>query len=116
MDLRDYQGTAVMNYADAEIPYTRIHEFKHLHPERSCYGTDRTIICREFPVPYRAGLERYYPINDAKNSALFKRYAADAGHVPHYVFGGRLGAYQYWDMDQAIANALEVFAHRLRRG
>jgi UDP-galactopyranose mutase len=110
VEVRDFQGTAVMNYADLDVDYTRIHEFKHYHPEREIpLNSKKTIICREFPAPYRKGNEAYYPINNERNNHLYAQYAAEAEQVPGLVLGGRLGAYRYWDMDKAIENALDVF-------
>jgi len=111
----DYQGTAVMNYADLDIPYTRIHEFKHLHPERHS-ASGKTVICREYSMAYDGKEDPYYPINDPKNTALFALYAEEAKKKPHWIIGGRLGAYRYWDMDQAILNALETFSAEILRG
>ncbi|MBQ6158668.1 MAG: UDP-galactopyranose mutase [Thermoguttaceae bacterium] len=105
----DWQGTAVMNYADREIPWTRIHEFKHYHPEREeVFLSQRTVICREYPVAWQPGNEPYYPINDTRNQKLHQRYANEIAQKPGWYLGGRLGAYQYWDMDQAILKALEL--------
>lgn len=107
----DHQGTAVMNYADQDVPYTRVHEFKHYHPERrEPFALGKTVICREYSKTYRDEKdEAYYPVNDEANNALYRRYVEEAGKDPRLVLGGRLGAYRYWDMDRAIANALETF-------
>ncbi|MCR5220346.1 MAG: UDP-galactopyranose mutase [bacterium] len=111
---KDYQGTTVMNYADLEMPYTRIHEFKHYHPERTVpFNLDETIICREYPATYHKGDEAYYPVNNERNNALYARYAEEAAKMPGLILGGRLGAYRYWDMDKAIADALHVFETRI---
>lgn len=102
----DFQGTTVMNYADADVDFTRIHEFKHYHPERrKPYELDQTVICREFPAEYQSGGEAYYPLNDMENQALYAKYAAEAKR-DGIELGGRLGAYRYWDMDRAIEDAL----------
>lgn len=107
-DERDYQGTAVMNYADADVPYTRIHEFKHFHPERRLpYESDKTVICREFPADWKPGDIPYYPVNTDASAALLAKYQADAAACPNVVFGGRLGEYRYYDMDKVIARALD---------
>lgn len=115
VDVADFQGTSVMNYTEAEVPYTRIHEFKHYHPERrfgSLTETEpaagKTIICREYPKPWQPGDEPYYPINNDQSAELLARYRAEAAKVPGLVIGGRLGNYRYFDMDQAMAAALEV--------
>ena len=116
MQTRDYQGTAVINYTDLQPEFTRIHEFKHLHPERTGpFTCDTTVICREYPDDYAVGKEAYYPVNDSANNDLYARYEAEAEKIPGLVLGGRLGSYRYWDMDKAIANALEVFDAKIRR-
>lgn len=110
LPVRDFQGTTVMNCADPEIPYTRIHEFKHYHPERETpFTVDKTVICREYPQTYQPGLEAYYPVNSERNQQLLAKYGELAAALPHVTFGGRLGRYRYWDMDQAIAAALKPF-------
>ena len=113
--VRDFQGTSVMNYADLEFPFTRIHEFKHFHPERQIpYNKEMTIICKEFSQDFEPGKEAYYPINDRKNMELYARYSIEAEQTPNLVLGGRLGSYKYWDMDKAIANALEYFDKKIK--
>ncbi len=111
----DYQGTPVMNYADADVPFTRIHEFRHFHPERD-YPKDKTVIMREFSRAAEAGDEPYYPINTAEDRAKLEAYrelakAETANHGVH--FGGRLGTYQYLDMHMAIASAMNLFDNEL---
>lgn len=114
VDVRDYQGTSVMNYADLDVPYTRIHEFKHYHPERTePYNLNKTVICREYPATYKRGGEAYYPVNDERNNALYAKYAEEAEKAG-IILGGRLGAYKYWDMDKAVANALETFEKKIK--
>ncbi len=109
-DLSDWQGTAVMNYADEEIPYTRIHEFKHYHPERKAvFESDKTVICREYSQTYTPGKEAYYPVNNAENNRKYEKYQAMAKAMPHVILAGRLANYRYWDMDQAINNSLCLF-------
>lgn len=113
--VRDVQGTAVMNYADLDVPWIRIHEFKHYHPERTIpFNMNKTVICREYPAAWSRGKEAYYPVNDERNTALYARYAQEAAQMPHLILGGRLGAYHYWDMDQAVADALHTFETRIR--
>ena len=113
-DVRDFQGTTVMNYADPDVPWTRIHEFKHYHPERTApFNGGKTVICREYPATWSRGEEAYYPVNDERNTALYARYAAEAAQTPCLILGGRLGAYRYWDMDKAVADALHVFETRI---
>lgn len=106
--VRDWQGCTVMNYADASVPYTRIHEFKHFHPEREAvHQSEQTIICREFPADWKLGDIPYYPVNTAASAELLAKYQADAAACPNVVFGGRLGEYRYYDMDKVIARALD---------
>ncbi len=103
----DYQGTSVINYAEETIPYTRIHEFKHYHPEWK--NSDETIICKEYPENYRIGENPYYPINNIENDKKYRNYLEIAKQrYPNYTFGGRLGCYKYWDMDKVILNAMSV--------
>ena len=105
----DYQGTSVMNYADEDVPYTRIHEFKHLHPERT-YTPDRTLIFREYSrFADKDGDEPFYPINTAADKAMYDGYRAMTERTPNVLFGGRLGTYRYLDMHQAIGAALKAF-------
>jgi UDP-galactopyranose mutase len=113
LDIGDYQGTPVMNYADTDVPWTRIHEFRHFHPERS-YPTDKTVIVREYSRHAEAGDEPYYPINTAVDRELHNRYRERAAAENNVLFGGRLGTYQYLDMHMAIASALTMFDNQLR--
>lgn len=109
-NIQDYQGTAVMNFADIRIPYTRIHEFKHYHCERTeIFNSQQTIICKEFPQEHHQGLEAYYPVADAKNQSLLEEYQKLSMKLPNIHFLGRLGTYQYLDMDKAIMSALSYF-------
>ncbi|SIS21199.1 UDP-galactopyranose mutase [Williamsia sterculiae] len=111
----DFQGTPVMNYNDADAPYTRIHEFRHFHPERE-YPTDKTVIMREFSRFAESGDEPYYPINTPDDRTKLNRYRELAKRETAeraVVFGGRLGTYQYLDMHMAIASALTMFENTL---
>jgi len=100
----NYQGNAVVNYTDAETPYTRIIEHKHF-----AFGTQpKTVISREYSAEWEAGAEPYYPINDEKNNRLFARYNLLAEKDKKVIFGGRLGDYRYYDMDQVIANVFDL--------
>ncbi len=110
--MNDYQGTAVMNYADLYIKHTRIHEFRHLHPERK-FETGQTLIMREFPRAAGPGDEPYYPINTSADKALFDQYRAAAERESRTIFGGRLGTYRYLDMHQAIGAALKAVEHEV---
>jgi len=104
--IADFQGTAVVNHVDEGVPYTRTHEFRHLHPERG-HG-DATVVYREFPGEAREGDEPYYPVLTAENKRILALYRLEADRTPRTIFGGRLGSYQYLDMDDAIAQALAV--------
>ena len=104
----DFQGTPVMNYADSDIPWTRIHEFRHFHPERD-YPQDKTVIVHEYSRAAGRGDEPYYPINTAVDRERLQRYRARADTEDDVVFGGRLGTYQYLDMHMAIAAALSLY-------
>ena len=98
----NYQGNAVVNYTEYEIPYTRIIEHKHFE-----YSTSpKTVITKEYPDTWVKGKETYYPINDEKNNALYEKYTSLAKENPNIIFGGRLGQYKYYDMDKVILEAL----------
>jgi UDP-galactopyranose mutase len=108
----DFQGTAVMNYADADVPFTRIHEFRHFHPERN-YPTDRTVIAREFSRFAERADEPYYPVSTSDDRATLERYRDLMRGEPGVHFGGRLGTYKYLDMHMAIASALGLVDNTL---
>jgi len=112
LELGDFQGTPVMNYADSDVPWTRIHEFRHFHPERD-YPEDRTVIVREYSRMAREDDEPYYPINTAADRTMLLRYRRRAEAEPDVYFGGRLGTYQYLDMHMAIASALSFVDNTL---
>lgn len=105
----DYQGAAIMNYADEDVPYTRILEFRHFNPERS-YQNERTLIAREYSRFAGRTDEPFYPIDSPRDKAILARYKARASGDPNVHFGGRLGTYKYLDMHQAVAAALKAFA------
>ena len=109
----DYQGTSVMNYADESVPYTRIHEFRHLHPERD-YPADASVIMREYSRFAATGDEPYYPINTPEDRARLLAYRDLARGETGVVFGGRLGSYRYLDMHMAIGSALSRWANVVR--
>jgi UDP-galactopyranose mutase len=109
----DFQGTSVMNYAGEDVPYTRIHEFRHFHPERD-YPSDKTVIMREYSRFAEEGDEPYYPINTAEDREKLLKYREMAKSEPHVLFGGRLGTYKYLDMHMAIGSALSMFDNKLR--
>lgn len=103
MDTPNYQGNAVVNYTEYEVPYTRIIEHKHFE-----FGTQpKTVITREYPAAWTGKEEPYYPINDERNNRLYEKYKALANQEDRVIFGGRLGMYRYYDMHQVIAEALE---------
>ena len=99
----DFQGTSVMNYADLDVPYTRIHEPKHLHPEKQ-HLANSTVIIREYSA--RGDDEPYYPVNSAADKEIYKEYVKDAATETNITFGGRLAEYKYYDMHQVIEKAL----------
>ena len=104
LDISNYQGNAVVNYTERNIPYTRIIEHKHFEFGKQA----KTVISREYPTEWKPGMEPYYPINDALNSELFAKYRALADREGKVFFGGRLGNYKYYDMDKTIEAALEL--------
>ncbi|MDK8244765.1 UDP-galactopyranose mutase [Corynebacterium sp. UMB10321] len=117
LDTGDFQGTSVMNYNDADVPYTRIHEFRHFHPERTEYPTDKTVIVKEYSRFATDDDEVYYPINTPEDRAKLLKYrelAAEESRKNGVLFGGRLGTYQYLDMHMAIGAALSLFDNHLR--
>ena len=105
-EVSDYQGCTVMNFADATIPFTRIHEFKHYHPERP--GTESTVTFTEFSRVAGPADEPYYPVNTPRNSRLLEQYQTEMAGMSNIWMGGRLGAYRYFDMDDTVAHALEL--------
>ena len=109
LDQPNFQGNAAVNYTDRETPWTRIIEHKWFTFGKDEQGNDlpKTVISREFSAEWKPGDEPYYPVNDEKNGALYQRYKALAGREKKVVFGGRLGEYKYYDMDQVIAAALQ---------
>ncbi|GGL50631.1 UDP-galactopyranose mutase [Sporolactobacillus putidus] len=104
LDQENFQGNAVVNYTDAETPYTRIIEHKHFE-----FGNQpKTIITKEYPSSWQKGDEPYYPINNTENNEVFKKYHDLAEKMPNVIFGGRLGMYKYYDMHQVIGAALSA--------
>ena len=103
-DTENYQGNAVVNYTEREVPFTRIIEHKHFE-----FGTgEGTVISREYSSEWSVGIEPYYPINNDENNALYQKYEELAGGEKNVIFGGRLGKYKYYDMDKVIESALEA--------
>lgn len=110
LDIENYQGNAVINYTDAETPYTRIIEHKHF-----VFGMqEKTVISREYSQEWTPETEPYYPINDESNNALYEKYKALAAKEEKVLFGGRLGQYRYYDMDAVILSALEAAESEFR--
>ena len=104
LDYENYQGNAVVNYTEFEVPYTRIIEHKHFE-----FGTQtQTVVSREYSSEWKVGMEPYYPINDEKNTKLYEKYRELADKEKKVIFGGRLGQYRYYDMDQVIKEALKA--------
>ncbi|WP_337060068.1 UDP-galactopyranose mutase [Kineococcus sp. G2] len=112
LEVGDFQGTPVMNYADEDVPYTRIHEFRHFHPERA-YPEDATVIMREFSRFAQRGDEPYYPVNTAADRERLLAYRDLAKGETGVLFGGRLGTYKYLDMHMAIGAALSTVDNKL---
>ena len=103
LDTPNYQGVAVVNYTEQEIPYTRIIEHKHFEFN---LATPKTVISKEYPASWKLGDEPYYPVNDQRNTELLQKYLLEAKKYPNLYFGGRLGLYKYLDMDKVILEAL----------
>lgn len=109
LDCENYQGNAVVNYTDREVPYTRIIEHKHFE-----FGKQpKTVISREYSSEWEQGMEPYYPVNNEENNALYEKYRELADKESNVIFGGRLGQYKYYDMDKVIAAALECAGKEL---
>ena len=104
LDCENYQGNAVVNYTEREVPYTRIIEHKHFE-----FGKQpKTVISREYSSEWKKGDEPYYPVNNERNNQMYQEYQKLAETVPNVIFGGRLGQYKYYHMDKVIAAALET--------
>ena len=112
----DSLGQAVINEADADVPYTRSHDYKYYQIHQpEVVGSKTSIICREYPADFEKGGEAYYPVNNDESEHLYQQYVELAKEkYPNLILGGRLGAYRYWDMDLAIKNALELSKTFLR--
>lgn len=113
IDCEDFQGTSVMNYAESNVPYTRIHEPKHLHPERDYKGS-KTIIFYETSRT-SGNNDAYYPVNNDRNQDLKTKYMEEAKKEDKVIFGGRLGEYAYYDMDKTILSALKCYNEQIKR-
>lgn len=110
LDTPNYQGNAVMNYTEAEVPYTRIIEHKHFEMfGQEVYNCPKTVITREYPTEYRDGTEPFYTVNDERNNALAEQYRALAAQEKNVIFGGRLAEYKYYDMAPIVEKVLLSF-------
>ena len=105
LPIENFQGNAAVNYTNKDIPYTRIIEHKHFEDA----WQKNTVITKEYPIEWRPGMEKYYPINDSKNNLLYTKYKEVAAGDTNLIFGGRLAEYKYYDMHQVIASALKCF-------
>lgn len=115
LDVEDFQGTSVLNYADESIPYTRIHEYKHLHPERQ-HLEGKTIISREYSCSMGGSVkEPYYPVSTREDKVTLQQYQQLANKENNVIFCGRLGSYRYYDMDKTIAEALDIYNTRIKQ-
>ena len=118
LNCSNFQSASVVNYTEAEVPYTRIHEFRHYHPEsggglhptieQSNNLNNRTIIMREYPKAWVQGDEPYYPVNNEESSQILAKYKEETDKYKNLTIGGRLGEFKYYDMDQSIAQALNL--------
>ena len=109
LDTDNYQGNAVVNYTEREVPYTRIIEHKHFEFGKQ----EKTVISKEYSSEWKVGMEPYYPVNNEQNNKLFEEYRKLAEQEKNVIFGGRLGNYKYYDMDKVIEAALEMVAEEL---
>ena len=111
MDTSNYQGNAVVNYTDPDVPYTRVIEHKHFEMfGQEVYDCPHTVISREYSTEWKDGMEPYYPVNDEKNNQLYARYKELAEQEPNVIFGGRLAEYRYYDMAPVMEAAFRQFA------
>ena len=109
LNVPNYQGNAVVNYTEREVPYTRIIEHKHFESfGQAVYDNPKTVISREYSVEFKEGMEPYYPVNDEKNTALYNQYKDLAEQETNVYFGGRLAEYKYYDMAPTIEKAMEL--------
>lgn len=109
LDVQNFQGNAVINYTSHDEPYTRIIEHKHFEPENPSYQNNKTVISKEYSSEWSDGSEPFYPVNDEKNSILYKKYVTLAAKTDNVIFGGRLAEYKYYDMDDVIEKAMNDF-------
>ncbi|MBR1404436.1 MAG: UDP-galactopyranose mutase [Treponema sp.] len=113
LPVQNWQGNAVINYTERDVPYTRIIEHKHFEPENPAYAKDVTVISREYSTEWKDGMEPFYPVNDEKNVALYQKYKALADSEQSVIFGGRLAEYRYYDMDDVIEKAMRDAEKRI---
>jgi UDP-galactopyranose mutase len=117
LETDNYQGNAVVNYTEREVPWTRIIEHKWFEFGKDAQGNEipGTVISKEYSTEWEMGMEPYYPVNDQANLALYQKYRALADKEKNVVFGGRLGTYQYYNMDQVVAQAIALCEKELSR-
>ncbi|MCR4924834.1 MAG: UDP-galactopyranose mutase [Clostridiales bacterium] len=115
LSLQNFQGNAVVNYTSREEPYTRIIEHKHFEPETSSYNNPKTVISKEYSSEWTNGSEPFYPINDQRNTVLYKKYQEISKTSSNVIFGGRLAEYKYYDMDDVIEKAMNDFEKEIHK-
>lgn len=109
LDMANYQGNAVVNYTERDVPYTRVIEHKHFEKfGNDVYTNPKTVVSREYSTEWKPGMEPYYPVNDEINSSLYRQYQELAQQEQDVIFGGRLAEYKYYDMDKVIERALSI--------
>lgn len=107
LDMQNFQGNAVVNYTSHNEPFTRIIEHKHFEPENPAYSQNKTVISKEYSTEWHEGVEPFYPVNDAKNAEVYKKYRELAETQNKVIFGGRLAEYKYYDMDDVIEKCMK---------
>ena len=111
LDMANYQGNAVVNYTDREVPYTRVIEHKHFEMfGQEVYDNPKTVVSREFSTEWKPGMEPYYPVNDERNNSLAEKYRALAAQEKNVIFGGRLAEYKYYDMAPIVERVMDLWA------
>ena len=110
LDMANYQGNAVVNYTDKEVPYTRVIEHKHFEMfGQEVYDNPKTVVSREFSTEWKPGMEPYYPVNDERNNSLAEQYRALAAQEKNVIFGGRLAEYKYYDMAPIVERVMDLW-------
>jgi len=113
LDMPNYQGNAVVNYTEAEVPYTRIIEHKHFESfGEEVYQNPKTVVSKEYSTEWQSGMEPYYPVNDERNSLLYQQYKQLADQESHVIFGGRLAEYKYYDMAPIVERVMRMFEEK----